>query len=165
MTDTLELSRGTGTEGGLLPDGAQLQFVSFLVGDRAFGVDIIQVREITQWAQTTPLPNQPPYTRGVLNLRGTIIPVHDLRKRFGGPETEASETSVIVIVQISEQTIGLLVDAVSDILTIQPEQMLPVPSGGQDIDARSLSGLVNTEGGMVAVLNLEMLFADLTEVQ
>lgn len=160
MTTTAELTRSSKTESGISAEAAQLQFVSFLVDDRAFGVDIIQVREITQWAQTTPLPNQPPYTRGVLNLRGTIIPVHDLRMRFGGVETKACETNVIVIVHIADQTIGLLVDAVSDILSIQPEQMLPVPSGGQEIETRLLSGLVNTDGGMVAVLNLETLFAD-----
>jgi len=163
MSDALERSRTENANKNIIAEGGQLQFVSFLVGDRAFGVDIISVREITQWAQTTPLPNQPSYTRGVLNLRGTIIPVHDLRMRFGGSETKADESNVIVIVQIAAQTIGLLVDAVSDIITIQPDQVLPVPVGGRETEAKSLNGLVNTDSGMVAVLNLESLFAGLGE--
>ncbi|MBB5516655.1 purine-binding chemotaxis protein CheW [Rubricella aquisinus] len=134
------------------------QYISFLVGDRFYGVDIMRVREIKQWTPTTGLPNQPPYTRGVLNLRGTIVPVHDLRARFGGPVTEATDTHVIVIVRIGEQIVGVLVDAVSDILTVASGDILPVPSSMSDVDSKSLSGLVNTETGMVALLDLEGLF-------
>ncbi|MGB0499235.1 MAG: chemotaxis protein CheW [Rubricella sp.] len=139
---------------------AALQYVSFMVGDRAYGVDIMAVREIKQWSQTTGLPNQPQYTRGVLNLRGTIVPVHDLRARFGGALTEATETHVVVIVQIGEQTVGILVDAVSDILTVSPDDILPVPTGQAGADARAIAGLVSTETGMVALLELHGLFDD-----
>lgn len=134
------------------------QYISFLVGDRAYGVDIMRVREIKQWAPTTALPNQPSFTRGVLNLRGTIVPVHDLRARFGGAVTEATETHVIVIVRIGEQIVGVLVDAVSDILSVAADEILPVPSNHGDADTKALSGLVNTDTGMVALLDLEGLF-------
>lgn len=140
-------------------EGEHLQFVSFRVGARAFGVDIVTVREITQWAPTTALPNQRDYTLGVLNLRGTIIPVHDLRVRFGENPTTPDETHVILIVSIADQTIGLLVDAVSDIVTVPPDAILPVPAGASTADAGALAGLVHGDDGMVALLRLDHLFS------
>ncbi|MGG7567580.1 chemotaxis protein CheW [Rhodovulum sp. DZ06] len=134
------------------------QYVTFMVGDRAYGVDIVQVREIKQWSPTTGLPNQPHYTRGVLNLRGTIVPVHDLRARFGGALTEATETHVVVIVWIGDQTVGVLVDAVSDIVTVSVDDIRPVPDSSPEADVSSISGLVNTEDHMVALLDLVNLF-------
>jgi purine-binding chemotaxis protein CheW len=134
------------------------QYVTFMVGDRAYGVDIVQVREIKQWSPTTALPNQPQYTRGVLNLRGTIVPVHDLRARFGGPLTAATETHVVVIVWIGEQTVGVLVDAVSDIVTVSVDDIRPVPDSAPESDTSAISGLVNTEDHMVALLDLVNLF-------
>ncbi|MHA3915786.1 chemotaxis protein CheW [Halovulum sp. GXIMD14793] len=135
-----------------------LQFVTFLVDDRAYGVDIKLVREIKQWSPTTSLPNQPTHTRGVLNLRGTIVPVHDLRVRFGGALTDASETHVVVIVWIGSKTVGILVDAVSDIISVPAEEIRGVPSSQSVGDMSMLGGLVHTEGGMVALLDLNTLF-------
>ncbi|WP_339947021.1 chemotaxis protein CheW [uncultured Albimonas sp.] len=138
--------------------GRLKQYVTFLVGDRAYGVDIVLVREIKQWTPTTALPNQPHYMRGVLNLRGTIVPVHDLRARFGGPLTEATETHVVVIVWIGDQTVGVLVDAVSDIISVASDDIRPVPPSEADLDQSAINGLVNAESGMVALLDLKSLF-------
>ncbi len=147
------------TPEGVLPGSGRLkQYVTFLVGDRAYGLDIVLVREIKQWTPTTALPNQPHYMRGVLNLRGTIVPVHDLRTRFGGPMTDASETHVVVIVWIGDQTVGVLVDAVSDIISVSSEDIRPVPPSDADLDQSALNGLVNAESGMVALLDLKALF-------
>lgn len=139
--------------------GRTKQYVTFLVGDRVYAVDIVMVREIKQWSETTGLPNQPNYTRGVLNLRGTIVPVHDLRARFGGPLTEPGETHVVVIVNIGEQTVGVLVDAVSDIVTVAASEIRPVPTTASKLDSSAISGLVNTDDHMVALINLSALFA------
>lgn len=138
------------------------QYVTFLVDDRAYGVDIVAVREIKQWSPVTALPNQPHYMRGVLNLRGTIVPVHDLRTRFGGDLTDAVETHVVVIVLIGEQTVGVLVDAVSDIITVSAEDIRPVPLSDGDADQTAIGGLVSTETGMVALLELDALFGAAT---
>jgi purine-binding chemotaxis protein CheW len=138
---------------------ASKQYVTFLVGGRAYGVDIMLVREIKQWSPTTG-PNQAHHMRGVLNLRGTIVPVHDLRARFGGELTEATETHVVVIVWIGDQTVGVLVDAVSDIISVSPEDVRPVPSSEADLDRAALDGLVNAESGMVALLDLKALFGE-----
>lgn len=142
------------------PDSAERykQYVTFLVGDRSYGVDIVRVREIKQWSPTTALPNQQAYTRGVLNLRGTVVPVHDLRARFGGPLTEASENHVVVIAWIGDQTVGILVDAVSDIVTVDSEDIRAVPQSGSFADISSISGLVSNDDHMVALLDLDALF-------
>jgi purine-binding chemotaxis protein CheW len=142
------------------------QFITFSVGTEEFGVDIITVREIKGWTATTTLPNSPRYMRGVLNLRGTIVPIYDLRARFGLGDTEATKNHVIVIVAVSERIIGILVDAVSDILTIGAEDVCPVPEMDSGVDQRFLTGLVAVDQRMVALLALEQLFdlpaADIT---
>ncbi len=138
--------------------GDYRQYVTFLVGDRLYGVEIVAVREIKQWSPTTALPNQPHYTRGVLNLRGTIVPVHDLRARFGGQLTDATENHVVVIAAIEDQHVGILVDAVSDILTVAPDDIRAIPPGARELDLDSISGLVNSEDQMIALLDLSRLF-------
>lgn len=158
MTSHIQTADYAGPDRRADPATRTQQYVTFLVGDRIYGVDIVQVREIKQWSPTTALPNQPHFTRGVLNLRGTIVPVHDLRARFGGPVTEASETHVVVIVSIGDQTVGVLVDAVSDIVTVATEDVRPVPATAAESDLSAIPGLVNTENGMVALLDLAALF-------
>lgn len=136
------------------------QYVTFLVGDRSYGVDIVRVREIKQWSPTTALPNQTPYMRGVLNLRGTVVPVHDLRARFGDDLTEATENHVVVIAWVGDQTIGILVDAVSDIITVDCEEIRAVPPNTASSDEiSSISGLVSNDDEMVALIDLDVLFA------
>ncbi len=149
-----------GEQSGSEPREETAQYVTFLVGEKTFGIVIVMVREIKQWTPTTSLPNQKPHMRGVLNLRGTIVPVHDLRVRFGGPVTEATENHVVVIASIGDQTIGILVDAVSDIITVSAEQVRPVPTTGSHSSDIGISGLVNNGDEMVALLNLEALFLD-----
>lgn len=134
------------------------QYVTFLVGDSIYGVDINLVREIKQWTPTTVLPNQPGYTKGVLNLRGTIVPVHDLRARFGGPLTEPTETNVVVIVWIGTKTVGILVDAVSDIIGVPNDDIRQVPAGHAMGDMSAIGGLVTSSAGMVALLDLNTMF-------
>lgn len=138
--------------------GGYRQYVTFLVGDRLYGVEIVAVREIKQWTPTTALPNQPHFTRGVLNLRGTIVPVHDLRARFGGQLTDATENHVVVIASIEEQSVGILVDAVSDILTVAPDDVRAIPPGAREYDLESISGLVSSDDQMIALLDLSRLF-------
>lgn len=134
------------------------QFITFSVGDEEFGIDIVTVREIKGWAETTNLPNTPEFMRGVLNLRGTIVPIYDLRARFGLGQTRATTSHVIVIVAVGERIIGILVDAVSDILSISGEDVRAVPEMGAPVDQRFLTGLVTVGNRMVALLEPEQLF-------
>jgi len=152
------------TGGGQLTAGAEgsagrtEQFLTFTIGTEEYGVDILEVREIKGWSYATRLPNAPPYVRGVINLRGIMVPVFDLRARFRQGQTEVTRLHVVVIVAIGHRTIGLLVDTVSDILTVEAETIQPVPELERTIDTAYLSGLVAKEGRMVALLTLDRLF-------
>lgn len=136
----------------------QRQFVTFTVEGRTYAVDIMSVREIRAWSNATRLPHQPSYMRGVLNLRGSIVPVQDLRNRFGMGDTEPDDNHVVVIVVVEERLLGILVDTVSDILTVDSEEIKSVPQGAVQVGEDFIEGLVNNEDGMVAILTLSLLF-------
>jgi purine-binding chemotaxis protein CheW len=145
---------------GARPDrqSGSAQHITFTVGNEEYGVDIMDVREIKGWTQATRLPNSPGYVRGVINLRGTMVPIFDLRARFGGGETEASGTHVVVIVTVGTRVVGILVDAVSDILTIDRNDIQPVPRMDANEKEEFIGGLVTIGGRMVALLELERMF-------
>lgn len=135
------------------------QYVSFEAGDEQYAVDIMKVREIKGWTEVTNLPNQPDHVRGVLNLRGAVLPIIDLQCRLGGGFTTVSERHVIVIVSMEGRQVGLLVDAVSDILTVSDDKIQPVPETDVREDARVLSGFLTDEDQMVAMLDLDRLLS------
>ena len=97
----------------------QIQFISFAIGDDQYGVDIMAVREIKGWTDITHLPKQPDYVRGVLNLRGAIVPIVDLRCRFGQGLTETTPLHIVIIVQVDGRLIGLIGDRVLDIVSVE----------------------------------------------
>jgi len=134
-----------------------IQFLTFTIGDEEYGVDIMRVREVKGWSATTRLPNTPEFMRGVLNLRGIVIPIFDLRARFGGALTDASEKNVIIIMTVGDRIAGLLVDAVSDILTIQSSEIKPAPNDEAGIRERFVGGLIAVEDRMVVLLEMERL--------
>ncbi|MDX1922568.1 MAG: chemotaxis protein CheW [Alphaproteobacteria bacterium] len=146
-------------EDGKGEDGvANLQFITFRVGKEEYGVDIMAVREIKGWVPATRLPNSPHFVRGVINLRGIMVPIYDLRARFGGGETEITRTHVVIIVKVGERMFGVLVDGVSDILTITEDQIKPAPEMDSTVDSAYLRGLITIKERMVALLVLEKLF-------
>ncbi|AWK87412.1 chemotaxis protein CheW [Azospirillum thermophilum] len=141
-------------------NGTEEQYVTFTVGSEEYGVNILAVREIRGWTPESRLPNLPDYVRGVINLRGIIIPIFDLRARFGGGATEVTRRHVVVVVQVGERTRGILVDAISDILAIGHDAIKPPPDVDSGlIDAEYLSGLYTADDRMVTLLNVERLFA------
>ncbi|MBL8699063.1 MAG: chemotaxis protein CheW [Alphaproteobacteria bacterium] len=139
------------------------QFITFTLDGQEYGIDIMVVREIKGWAETTTIPNAPDYVRGVINLRGVIVPIFDLRSRFGMGRTTPSPMHVVIIVHTRGKTIGLLVDAVSDIITIEPEAIRPVPEMGLPSDDRFLDGLVAHGDRMVTLISLNGLFAHIND--
>jgi len=135
------------------------QFISFTIGDESYGVDIMAVREIKVWSEITRLPEQPDFVRGVLNLRGAIVPIVDLRCRFGQGLTEATVLHVVIIVQIESQLVGLLADRVSDIVTVDLAKIKPVPKIGQNARSAFLSGIVSIESELIALIDLSRLLS------
>jgi purine-binding chemotaxis protein CheW len=133
------------------------EFISFAIGDDQYGVNIMAVREIKEWSNVTPLPKQPDYMRGVLNLRGVIVPILDLRCRFGQGLTAATPMHIVLIVQVAGRQIGLLADRVLDIVSFDKSQIQPVPKVVESERIDFLSGLAVTDGEMLALIDLDHL--------
>ena len=137
--------------------GPTQQFITFTLGMEEYGVDIMMVREIKGWTEATALPKSPPHVRGVINLRGVIIPILDLRARFGMGTTEPTPTHVVIIVNTGTRTNGLLVDAVSDIVSVEPGSVRSVPEMGILAEENFLDGLVALDQRMVTLVSLDRL--------
>jgi purine-binding chemotaxis protein CheW len=138
---------------------APTQIISFAIDNDQYGVDIMAVREIKGWSQITHLPRQPESVRGVLNLRGAIVPIIDLRCRFGQGLTEATPVHVVIIVQVGTRQVGLLADRVLDIVSFDASQVQPVPKIAQASRIDFLSGLVTMDGAMIALIDLHNLLS------
>jgi purine-binding chemotaxis protein CheW len=138
-------------------DHAPRQFITFTLDAQEYGVDIMLVREIKGWTETTSLPQAPSYVRGVVNLRGIIVPIFDLRARFGMGVTTPTRMHVVIIVMVGNRITGLLVDAVSDIISVSPDQVRPVPEMGVAVEERFLEGLVALQDRMVTLVSLDGL--------
>jgi purine-binding chemotaxis protein CheW len=131
------------------------QFLTFALGQEEYGVEILKIQEIKGFSAITPLPNAPPYVRGVLNLRGTIVPIVDLRKKFGMPEEAYTKFTVIVVVQVKGQTLGFIVDAVSDVLTVTGADIQPTPDLHGQVDTSFINGLARANEKLVILLDID----------
>ena len=149
----------TQPETGHAAAAGNTEFISFAIGNDQYGVDIMAVREIKGWSQICALPRQPDYMRGVLNLRGVMVPIVDLRCRFGQGMTEATPLHIIMVVQIDGRQVGLLADRVLDIVNVEPSKIQPVPRVAEVARIDFLSGLVTVESGMIALMDLSRLLA------
>ncbi len=134
------------------------QYLTFLLGGEMFAVGILNVKEIIEYGNVTEIPMMPAFIRGVINLRGAVVPVIDLAARFGGAQSTAGKRSCIVIVEVSEgefrHDIGILVDAVSEVIEIPGSEIEPPPSFGARIRADFIQGMGKVAGRFVILLNI-----------
>lgn len=142
---------GTQGEG---PAGSE-QYLTFLLAGEEYGVDILQVQEIKGWDNATHIPNTPPYVRGVINLRGTIVPVIDLRQRFGLEQMDYTRTTVVIVLKIEDagrdRVSGIVVDAVSDVYNVSEDQRQPAPEFAGQVGGDFVKGLA-TVGDKIVIL-------------
>jgi purine-binding chemotaxis protein CheW len=138
--------------------GTTQQFVTFSMADQLYGIDIMSVREIQVWAEATFLPNSPAYMRGVINLRGVVVPILDLRARFGMGITQASKSHIVIIVHMENTIKGILVDGVSDIINVPQSDIRPVPDTNAHGAELFFSGLINVGDNIVGLLMLLNIF-------
>ncbi len=140
-----------------------LQYLTFSLAGEEYGIDILKVQEIRGWAPVTKLPNAPAFVRGVMNLRGAIVPVIDLRLRFGLEAIEYTKTTVVIVVTVQSASgnriIGVVVDGVSDVLNLQVADIQPAPDFGTAVHTEFISGLVTIEAGMVMLLDVDRLLS------
>lgn len=135
------------------------QYIAFLATGQEFAADIMTIREIRGWTDTMALPRVPDYVRGVINLRGTVLAVIDLKARLGLGLTEATPKHVIIVVDAGKRTVGLLVDAVSDILTVTPDKIQPVPEVMRERQNDYVDGVAVLNGRMVTLLEMTKLIS------
>jgi purine-binding chemotaxis protein CheW len=136
------------------------ELVSFRIGTQEFCVDIMNVREIRGWTAATALPQSPSYVRGVINLRGAVLPIVDLASRLGYPPSEPTARHVIIVAQIGSQLVGLLVDAVSDILTVTDDMIQPIPDIAPEAVKAFVHGLIALDGRMISLIGLARILPE-----
>ena len=135
--------------------GADRELIAFRIGEQEFCVDIMNVREIRGWTPATPLPRSPSYMKGVINLRGTVLPIIDLGARFGLATAEPTARHVIMVAHIGSRLVGLLVDAVSDIVQLTDSTIQPTPDVASDHVKTFVQGIFAVEGGrMISLIDL-----------
>jgi purine-binding chemotaxis protein CheW len=143
---------------GLTTDGSQ--FLTFQLGEELYGVDILRVQEIKGYTTVTKIPNTPPHIKGVLNLRGTIVPIVELRTKFGMPTIDYTMFTVIVVVVVQDRIMGLVVDSVSDVLNIDKKDIQPPPQFGAKVDVSVLTGIGKSGDKLVSLLNVDRLLSE-----
>ncbi len=142
----------------LIEGGREL--IAFRVGDQEFCVNVMAVREIRGWTPVTPLPHSPPYVMGVINLRGAVLPIMDLSHRLGMRTAQPTARHVIIVAQVKKKIVGLLVDAVSDILTVSDENIQPTPEVSSDLERQYARGILAIDKRMICLIELGALFND-----
>ncbi len=143
---------------GLTTDGSQ--FLTFNLGEELYGVDILRVQEIKGYTAVTKIPNTPSHIKGVLNLRGTIVPIIELRTKFNMPTIDYTAFTVIIVVVVRDKVMGLVVDAVSDVLNIDKKDIQPPPQFGAKVDVSFLNGIGKSNDKLVALLDMDRLLLD-----
>lgn len=165
LIEVPEVSSGM-SQGDLTLEGIDFisdgdQYLTFCLADEHYGVDILSVTEIRGWEEPTLIPNSPPHVKGVINLRGVIVPIIDLRIRFQIGEADYTPTTVVIVLAVNSATVkctmGFVVDAVSDVLNADAADIKPAPAFGGLVENSFIQGLVNVGSNVVTVLNVEQI--------
>ncbi len=137
------------------------QYLTFILANEEYAIDILRVQEIRCWQAVTTLPNAPEYIKGVINIRGTIVPIIDLRRRFNMEPMEYGPTTVVIVVKVSaenrDRVMGIVVDGVSDTYEIPEENVKPSPDFGDKIDMDFVNGLATIDENMLILLDIDKL--------
>lgn len=135
------------------------EFLTFTLGGEEYGVDILKVQEIRGYENVTKIANTPEHIKGVINLRGVIVPIFDLRVKFRLSKIEYDQFTVVIILSIGSRVVGIVVDGVSDVIQLSPEQVKPAPEMGEVSDTGYILGLGSTEGRMIILVDIERLMS------
>ena len=143
------------------PQTASAQFLSFTLGKEEYGVDILRVQEIRSWEPVSRIPNVPSYEKGVVNLRGSIVPIIDLRERFGLGHSQYTPLTVVVVLQVhihgKTRIMGVVVDAVSDVVDVDKKNIQSAPNFGSKVSTEFINGLISVNQRMVMLLDVDKL--------
>jgi len=138
-------------------EGTGGEFLSFTLGNEHYGVDILKVQEIRGYDSVTRVPDAPDYIKGVINLRGTIVPVIDLRLKLRLDEARYDAFTVMIVLNVDDRVVGIVVDSVSDVIPLNADQIRPTPEFGAAVDTRFISGIGTQDDRMLILLDIETL--------
>jgi len=133
------------------------EFLTFMLANEEYGIDIIKVQEIRGYGGVTAIANAPNFIKGVVNLRGNIVPIVDLRIKFNLNNIKYDDSTVVIILNIAERVVGIVVDSVSDVMTLTPDQIKPVPEFASTFDTEYLIGLGAVDQRMLILVDIERL--------
>lgn len=139
---------------------AQREFLAFKLGEEEYGIDILRVQEIRSYEQPTRVANTPAFIKGVVNLRGTIVPIVDMRTKFSLSEARYDEFTVVIVLNVAQRTVGMVVDGVSDVITLEPEQLRHVPEFNSAISADHLLAIGAVDERMLILVDIEKLMTN-----
>jgi len=149
--------------------GATSQYLTFMLGSEEFGVDILRVQGIQGWESATPIPNSPDYVLGVTNLRGSVVPIIDLRRRFALADQEFGPTTVVIVVKVESstqnRTIGMVVDGVSEVYSVDTDEVQPTPDFGSNVDTRFIKGLATMDERLLILLEIDDLLNETVDIE
>lgn len=137
-----------------------IQLVTFRLHDETYGINVMHVQEVLRVSEIAPVPGAPDYILGIINLRGNVVTVIDTRSRFGLPEGEVTDSSRIVIIESDKQVVGILVDAVAEVVELRESQIDSAPNVGNEESSRYIQGIATMESGLLIVVDLQKLLTD-----
>jgi purine-binding chemotaxis protein CheW len=144
-------------EGG---GGPLIQFVTFILMDEVYGINVMQVQEVLRVTEIAPVPGAPSYVLGIVNLRGNVVTVIDTRKRFGLASTEMDDSSRIIVIESERQVVGILVDAVAEVVELRENEIDAAPNVGTEESSRYIQGVATQEDRLLILVDLNKLLTD-----
>jgi purine-binding chemotaxis protein CheW len=140
--------------------GPLIQFVTFILKDEVYGINVMQVQEVLRITEIAPVPGAPAYVLGIINLRGNVVTVIDTRKRFGLPSAETDDSSRIIVIESEKQVVGILVDAVAEVVELRESEIDVAPNVGTEDSSRYIQGVATREEGLLILVDLNKLLTD-----
>ncbi len=162
------MASSTGHSGQTTEDPI-FQYVTFRLDEETYGINVMQIQEVLRYTEIAPVPGAPDYVLGIINLRGNVVTVIDTRKRFGLSESEVSDHTRIVVLEIEGQVVGVLVDSVAEVVYLKQSEVETAPNVGNDESARFIQGVCNKNGELIILVEFEKMlsedeWADMTDL-
>lgn len=158
MSQAVQLQANPTGAGGATTAGTHRnEFLTFALGTEAYGIEILKVQEIRGYDAVTKIPNSPAFLKGVINLRGTIVPIIDLRIKLNFPDVEYTKFTVVIVLNLTNRVVGIVVDSVSDAITLLPEQIKPAPDFASSFDTAYILGLATAEERTLILMDIERM--------
>jgi len=142
---------------GQAVEGSSRELLTFTLGSEEYGIDILKVQEIRGYEAVTSIAHAPEFIKGVINLRGIIVPIVDMRIKFKLGDVSYDETTVVIVLNLANRVVGMVVDGVSDVITLKEEQIKPAPEFGASLDTKYLLGLGTVDDRMIILVDIERL--------